>query len=189
MAVSGAGILFVAGVGLAVVLHAGVLLVAALAAGLRRSIEEDFYIGVGKNDRPDVAAFHDHAAAAAEIALEFDHPRANVGMNADARGSLGNVGIADAFGDVGAVEKDTIAVTVGFEADIGVTGETLERECIVEVVVGEDRFQGEGAIHGAGFEIEKAEVLGEMPGDGALAGASGAVNGDDGAACHSGFSS
>jgi hypothetical protein len=184
----GAGVLFVTGV-VGGRLRAGVLLVAALAARFRGGIEKNFDIGVGEDDGADVAAFHNYTAAAAEVALEIDHPGANVGVDADARGSLGDVGVADALGDVGAVEKDAAAGAVGLEGDVGVAGETLKGAGVVEVLIGHDGFEGEGAVHSAGFEVEKTEVLREMTGDGALAGAGGAVDGDDGAAVHSGFSS
>src|SRR5580658_8396931 len=170
-------------------LRAGVLLVAALAARFRRGIEKNLDVGVGEDDGADVAAFHDHAAAAAEVALEIDHPGANVGVNADARGSLGNVGVANALGDVGSIEKDATAGAVGLECDVGVAGEKLEGAGVVEILVGHDGFKGESAVHGASFEVEETEVLREMTGYRALARAGGAIDGDDGAAIHSGFSS
>jgi hypothetical protein len=44
-------------------------------------IEKNFQIGVGKNLRADVAAFHDDAAARTHFALASDHPLANFGMH------------------------------------------------------------------------------------------------------------
>ena len=111
------------------------------------------------------------------------------GVNADPRGSLGDVGVANAFGDVGSIEKDAVAGAIGFESNIGIAGETLQGTGVVEILVGHDGLEGKGAVHGAGFEVEQAEVLREMAGDGALAGAGGAVDGDDRAASHSGCSS
>ena len=54
-----------------------------------------------------------------------------------------------------------------------------ERGFVVEGVVVLDGLEGEGAVHGSGFEIEKAEAAGEMGGEGAFAGAGGAVDGDN----------
>ena len=186
--VARAGILLVAGVRQAV-LHAGVLFVTALAARFGRSIEKNFNVGVGKDDGADIAAFHHNAAWAAEVTLEVDHPGANVGMDADSGGTLGDVGVANALSDVGAVEIDAIAGAVGHESDVGVIGEEFEGLGVIEVVIGLDGLEREGAVHRSGFEIEQAEVLSEMARYRALAGAGGAVDGDDGAADHSGFSS
>ena len=168
---------------------AGILLVAAQAAGFGRGIEKNLYVGVGEDDGADVAAFHDDTAFTAEVALEVDEPGANGGVNADTGGSLGDVGVANAFGDVFAVEEDAVACAIRAEDDFGIVREAFEGRGVVEVVIAQDGLEREGAIHGAGFKIEQAEMLREMAGDGALAGSSRAVDGDDGTACHSELSS
>ena len=57
----------------------------------------------------------------------------------------------------------------------------MQGRLFVEGEVVFDRLEGEGAVHGAGFEVEEAEAAGEVGGEGALAGAGGPVDGDDGA--------
>ena len=86
------------------------------------------------------------------------------GVNADPRGSLGDVGVANAFGDVGSIEKDAAAGAIGFESNIGIAGETLQGTGVVEILIGHDGLEGKGAVHGAGFEVKETEVLREMTG-------------------------
>ena len=80
-----------------------------------------------------------------------------------------------------AVEQDAVAFELRLERDAGASGEVEEGSLFVEGVVVFDGLEGEGAVHGTGFEVEEAEAAGEMRGEGALAGAGGTVDGDDGA--------
>ena len=80
-----------------------------------------------------------------------------------------------------AVEQDAVAFELRLEGDAGAAGEVEQGRFFVEGVVVLDGFEGEGAVHGSGFEVEEAEAAGEVGGEGALAGAGGAVDGDDGA--------
>ena len=168
---------------------AGVLLVAPLAPRFGRGVKKDLHVGIRKNNGADVAPFHHDAAPATEFSLQIDHPGAYAGVDAHPRSALGHIGITDALRDVLPIEKNTIRGAVGLEADLGVARQPLERARIVEILVALDRLQGEGAIHGAGFQIQQTEVMGEMARDSALARAGGAVDGDDRAASHSGVSS
>ncbi len=154
---------------------------AAVAANLGGCVEEDFDLGVGKDGGADVAAFHDDSTGFAEGALLLNHPCTEAGMDGDLGGGGGDVGLADAAGDVNGVEQDAIAFELGLERDAGAGGEVHERSFLVEGVVVLDGLEGEGAVHGSGFEVEEAEAACEMSGEGAFAGAGGAVDGDDGA--------
>ena len=99
-------------------------------------------------------------------------------MDGDAGGGLGDVGVADAAGDVEAVEVNAVAFALGLEGDFGVRGQGEEGGFFVEVEVALDGFEGEGAVHGPGFEVEEAEFSGEVGGEGALACSGRAVDGD-----------
>ena len=46
----------------------------AVCPDLRRGIQKDFHLGVGKNFRANVPAFHHNAAARANLALRRHHP-------------------------------------------------------------------------------------------------------------------
>ena len=157
------------------------LAVAAVATDLGCSVQEDFDFGVGKDGGADVAAFHDDATGFAEGALLLDHPCAQMRMDGDLGGGGGDVGLADAAGDVEGVEQDAVAFELRLEGDARATGEIHERRFFVEGVVVFDGLEGEGAVHGTGLEVEEAEAAGEMRGEGAFAGAGWAVDGDDGA--------
>ncbi len=47
------------------------------------------------------------------------------------------------------------------------------------VVAGLQGQKGEGAVHGAGVHVDKAEILGDEAGNGAFAGGGGTVDADD----------
>ena len=52
---------------------------------LGRGIEIDLHVGVRKDDRADVAAFHDDAAAGAHLPLAFDEHRPHARQARDGR--------------------------------------------------------------------------------------------------------
>ena len=85
------------------------LLHAALFTDYGIGVQEDFDIGVGEYLRSNVAAFHDHSAVLAKLALACDHPFANLRMHGHARGTCGDIGFPHALGHITPVEEDTIA--------------------------------------------------------------------------------
>ena len=102
-------------------------------------------------------------------------------MDGDLGGGGSDVRARGCGGRRPAVEQDAVAFELGLEGDAGVGGEFEQRSLLVEGEVVLDGLEGEGAVHGSGLEIEEAEAAGEVGGEGALASASGTVDGDDGA--------
>ncbi len=78
-----------------------------------------------------------------------------------------------------AVQQNAVALQLRLQLDARGLGEVEQRGLFVEGVVALDGLEGQRAIHGASLEIEEAEAAGEMGGEGALAGAGGAIDGDD----------
>ena len=58
-------------------------------------------------------------------------------------------------------------------------GEGVNGRLVVQVDAAVERGEGDGAIHGARVELVKAQLAGNLLGDGGLAGTGGAVDGDD----------
>ena len=87
---------------------------------------------MGKDDGADVAAFHHHAAAGAQLLLQADHPGANGGKDADPRGGVGDDLVADQAGDVFVVEQDAIFLFAGLQADGGFRGEGFQGCAVVQ---------------------------------------------------------
>jgi hypothetical protein len=102
---------------------AGVLAVATAATHLRSRIEEDFHLSIRKYGCTYISSFHDDAARLAKLALGFDHPGAKLGVDGDLGGAGGDVGVADAAGDVHSVEQDAVAFELWFQRDAGAGGE------------------------------------------------------------------
>lgn len=144
----------------------GKLLKSPIAADAGIGIEEDLDFGIGEDGGADITAFHNDAAGEAEDALLRDHPGTDAGVDRDAGGTGGDIGLANAAGDIGAIEKDAIALTGGLEMDGGVRGEGEERGFVVEVKIVFDGFEGERAVHGTGLEIEQTEATSEVRGEG-----------------------
>src|SRR5580698_6986254 len=101
-------------------------------------------------------------------------------MNADAGGGLRDFRVADFSGDIGSVEQDAIAVRRRLKSDRSRRGQRFQGRCVVRLNAAAQRLQREGAVHGTSFQVQQAEVSGEMFGDGAFARAGGPIDGDDG---------
>src|SRR5882757_2871034 len=99
------------------------LTVAAVASDFGGSVEKDFHFGVGEDGGADVAAFHDNATGFTEGALLLNHPGAEAGMDGDFGGGGGDIGLANAAGDVDGVEQDAVAFELRLEGDAGAGGE------------------------------------------------------------------
>jgi hypothetical protein len=155
------------------------LIVAAQAPHFGSRVQKDFDFGMGKDNGADVAALHDHATGFAQLLLQANHPGANGGKDADARGRVGDDLIAQQAGDVFAVEQDAVFLLARLEMNGGFGGELFKARGGRPEAGRRAAPSGEGAVHGAGFKVEQAEMAGQMPGNGALAGAGGPVNRDD----------
>ncbi len=88
----------------------GGLAVAAAAANLGSGVEKDLYLCVGEDGGANVATLHNDSAGLAQSALLPDHPSAKMGMDGYLGSGGGDVGLADATGDVHAVQEDPITV-------------------------------------------------------------------------------
>jgi hypothetical protein len=87
--------------------------------------------------------------------------------------------IAEQAGHVFAVEQDAIFLLARFQAEGGFGGKAFQARTLVQGECRAKRLQGEGAVHGAGLQIEKAKMPGQMAGYCALSRASRTINGDD----------
>jgi hypothetical protein len=153
---------------------------AAVATDFGGGVQEDLDLGVGEDGGSDVAALHDDSARGAECALLIDHPGPELGVDGYLRCRGCDVRVADTAGDIAPVEEDAIAFHERLQGDACISGEVEEGVFFVEGEIAFDGLEGEGAIHGAGFEIEEAKAAGEMGGEGALPCPCGAVDGNYG---------
>ena len=71
-----------------------------------------------------------------------------------------------------------LAGAVG-KANLDLLGEGVDGRLVVQVDAAVECGEGDGAIHGARVELVKAQLAGNLLGDGGLAGTGGAVDGDD----------
>src|SRR5690348_14758061 len=161
---------------------------AALGAGGDGCLEEDLEVGAGQDDGADVAADHDDALGAGELADALDEGGADGVVARDARDGGLDSGGAQLAGDVAAVEEDGVLAAVvyggGDDADVEGAGEGDQGGGVVGGEGAGEGGVGEGAIEGAGIHIEEAEAAGEAFADGALADAGAAVYGDLGVRAH-----
>ena len=72
-------------------------------------MQEDLHLGVGRDDRADVAALGDLVAGGDDRLLLAHERGAHVGVGGDVRRGLGDLGRADRLGDVVAVEQHALA--------------------------------------------------------------------------------
>src|SRR5207245_3567343 len=81
------------------------LIETALLAYYRIGVEENLQVGVGKNLGADVASFHDDPADDTQFALLGRHPLTDFRMHGHARSGLGHVSLANARGNIVAIEQ------------------------------------------------------------------------------------
>ena len=135
---------------------------------------------VGEYDGSDVATLGHDIAVLSGAALMDEHGGADARVGRD----LGDVGVhlrgADGGRSILAVDGQAcvFASAVG-KADFDLLGEGVDGRLVVQVDATVERGEGDGAIHSARVELVKAQLAGDLLGDGRLAGTGGAVDGDD----------
>ena len=137
---------------------------AAARALLGRGGEEDLQLGVGRDDRPDVAALGDVVPVGDELALALDERGAHLRPRRDLRRARADLRRADQRADVLAVERHAAVEADRAGGRVGRAAQVGERD---------------GAVHRAGVEVREAERRGDGARDGGLAGARGPVDGDE----------
>ena len=157
-----------------------VLVVPALGAHLGRGGQVHLRRGVGEHDGADVATLDDGAVGAlGELALQGDEVLAHLGDRGDRGDVGGDLGAADLAGDVlaGQPHGGRLRVVADVEAQArGLGGDGLG---VGGVDAGAQHGERGDAVHGTGVDVLGVEALGERPAGGRLAGAGGAVDGED----------
>ena len=141
------------------------LVVAAAGADLGAGGDEQFGLGLGRDDRADVAAVeHGAARLAREIALALEQSGADARIGRDARGDA----------------ADRLALQFGIgEIDLAEVAGAHGRELALRVAAPAQQVKGDRAVEQAGVEMREVEAAGEGAGDGALAARRRSVDGDD----------
>ncbi len=154
------------------------------AAGtfLGAGIEKDLDVGVGENDTANVAAFHDEARFLGHVALDGHHGAAHTGDGGHKTGGGGDFGRADGVANVFAVQE--YAARLHFEFNVGVFGHGFHAFHVRGINARAQHPKGDGAVHGAGVDIDGANLFGDAARDGALARTRGAVDCDDDSPSH-----
>jgi len=151
-------------------------------------IEEDFDLGVRKNHGPDIPALHYHPAPCANLLLQPDHPSPDGRKDTHSGGCVRYRLIAKQTGYILTVEKNAVCLFAGDQLNTGLSREPLQCGLIVQADVCPKRFQSEGAIHCACFQIEQAKMASKVSSDGTLSRARRSVDSDDELGCRIGGS-
>ena len=153
---------------------------AAAGALARVGGQEDLDLRVREHDGSDVATLGHDIAVLGCAALVDEHggSHARVGrdlryVGVDLRGTNGSRSVLAVDG-----QARVLAGAVG-KADLNLLGEGVDGCLVVQVDAAVERGEGDGAVHGARVELVKAQLAGDLLGDGGLAGTGGAVDGDD----------
>src|SRR5258708_5520758 len=146
-----------------------------IGADVRAGVQEDLHRGAREYHGSDVTTL-DHARCRRPgLALFLDQRPADGGDLSDFRRSVGDLGGADGLRHVLAVQQ--YGGSARDEFDAGFAGELFEP---MHVGDGDIRAQGpqrDGAVHGAGVDVQVSELVGDAAGERALAGAGRAVDG------------
>src|SRR6185312_3004095 len=100
-------------------------------------------------------------------------------MHRHPRRSLRNIGLTHPLGDVPAIEHHPVSAQSRLNFYPRFVSKFGERSLIVERYVVLDSFQCQRTIHGPTLKIRVPEFASQPGSDGALAGSSRAVNGND----------
>src|SRR5579875_1310296 len=90
-----------------------------------------------------------------------------------------NIGLANAPGDIKAVQQDAVALKLGLKRNGCFSGKREQRGLFVKGEIVFNGLERKRAVHGPGLEIEEAEATGQMRGKRALARTGRSVDGDD----------
>ena len=79
-------------------------------------------------------------------------------MHGHARSGLGHVSLANARGNIVAIEQHTVPTHAGLELDARVLRQLEQRSLVLKGNVPFDRFERERAVHGAALKIDVAQL-------------------------------
>ena len=159
--------------GLAIDLHLGG---AAPHAFLCLGVQKNFQIGIRKNNRADIAAFHHHVILFADGPLLFKQCAPDTRNRRHQRCRPGNLRRANGFGNILAVQHD--AGSVHFEVDARSTRQLLHAMHIGRVELLAQCPQRHRAVHRTAIDVGETQTGSQTAGDGTLARCRRAVNRD-----------
>ena len=141
------------------------LFVSPLCADLRTGGNEQFRIGVGRDDRADVASIeHGAAGLFREIALAFDQGRANRRIGRDARG----------------YSSDRLALQLPVaNIDLGEIAGAKRCELAFRIATPAQEIEPDRTVEEAGIEMRQAEPAGDRARDRAFSACRESVNRND----------
>ena len=90
---------------------------ASACAGVEVGDKEDLYLGIRKDDRPNVASIHYHTAINTDLALTFHEVTSNSRKRTDLAYQCGHAGIADRIGYVLAIKVGALTVLTLSQCD------------------------------------------------------------------------
>jgi len=148
---------------------------AAGGADIGGGVEEDFHLGVREYVGGDIASFHDDTETGSHGALFFDEGPPDPGYDRDLGGGARDFGGPDGGRNVFAIQKDLVRA----EFDIGGEGQLGEIQVVIERGSLPKGPEGDGSVHRAGVDVEKAHAFGDLAGNRAFAGTGWTINGHD----------
>ncbi len=133
---------------------------------LWRGVKVEFELGAGKNHGTLVATFGDDVTALfADGALLGDEHFTDCGNDGDVTGGTGGFGATEQMTDGFSVEQNRGRLARPVEIDLEVAGDEDQLALILQVGFAADRFEADGAIHGAGIEEIESHPLGQRASD------------------------
>ncbi len=127
-------------------------------------VQEDLYLGVREHHRPDVAAFHHHAGALADLALLGHHGAPHARNHGDLDAPLETSGVRMAS----VTSSPLSAMCPGDSSISGRDGKLLHAMHVAGVHALPHRPQRHRAVHGSGIDVGEPQAGRQPFGDGAF---------------------
>ena len=155
---------------------------------LDRRLEEDLEIGVGQDDRADVAPGHHDPAGRRQRALPSSRARRSSGIAETAETAASTAGLWTSVGVVRAVDEDARQPALGVGRELDLVDEAAHRVRVRRRHAARERQPGHGAVQQPRVAEAVADLERRGRADAALARRSGPVERDDEASFGAGSS-
>jgi hypothetical protein len=141
--------------------------------------EKYLEIGIGKDDRPDVATFQNNTAVLTKVTLFAHHDLSDSRETTYFTHRLRHFRLADLFGYVDVVKKDNESTIAKSESNAGATGQIRNSDSIRRIDSLAEYLPRHRPVHCTGVDVKILQSLSRQSCGGAFPGSGGTIDCND----------